>query len=689
MANFINQFPYMDSHELNLDWIISQVKILKDEMEEFKAINDIVFIGEWDISISYKRWSIVINNNEAYISIQPVPTGIPIENADYWYFVGPTTVDQHAREDIARLEDELSITNDNLSGLEGRVDNIDSQLPEIRSNAAQAIEGLADEQNARAASDELINARIDNIIQLEPGSTTGDAELQDIRVAGNGITYPTAGDSVRAQYTELKDAVANIHPYGIPASGLSLFKKTKNLFSDFDNKVVSGYYGIDAPIVPGTTPIYIKSAQNFDGWLIRVKPNTTYTVGPVDFAIIFGRSDLTFDKWYSSGNVSSTDPNIVTSGPQSYWMAIALRKTRDKSDWMVVEGSTYPDHYIDGYPHYAFNPAEDRTWGYIISAYQPVIKYQSNSAILSMPEARIMYKNGRIGPISASDITFTAANWLHYDITAGSYGVGAAPAGHEYVMLGCIQLANYNSSWIAGTTIKVSKTIAFMGDSLTAGSGTNTCFHEYLHEFYGFTCLNYAYGGTGYVRNWNTAGGGLVGLGQPGKGVPITSDNFFTPNNVLARLSELDPANTDGIVIFAGTNDWSHGDEVSYSDFLAGVRSVFDYCQTNLTNVPVVVMTPIHRVNDTVPNSTTGKTLQDYAEAIKDICTEYGIICIDTMQLSGSHPDNANNRAVFFNRDDSETNDGVHPNRLIHQRLARNIGETLNGIVKFNLKTMR
>ena len=88
LSMFNNKYPYTDFHELNLDWILAQMKELTEEMQNFIELNSNIIKYadpiQWDITSQYQQYTIVMDNNVAYLSKQPVPTGIAISDTDYW-----------------------------------------------------------------------------------------------------------------------------------------------------------------------------------------------------------------------------------------------------------------------------------------------------------------------------------------------------------------------------------------------------------------------------------------------------------------------------------------------------------------------------------------------------------------------------------------------------------------------------
>ena len=267
-----------------------------------------------------------------------------------------------------------------------------------------------------------------------------------------------------------------------------------------------------------------------------------------------------------------------------------------------------------------------------------------------------------------SDCDFSISDENYYDIVKFSNG-------H-------IQTKNFNSATLPDFSLTnlSGKKIAFIGDSITAGSSASTASNRYLNVF----C--------------SLVGATFVNLGISGTGLCTNMKNNLSSQRFVTRATAANLNDVDMIVVFGGTNDFSY-DSKPIGDFFVeetitggtyiGTKKkvpptdtdTFSGALHELINTirglkpetPILFMTPLNRgrYNSTRPISSeanaNGDYLQDYVNAIKTICEFYAIPVFD----SGSAMNSDWTSQVAGSITNPLTEDGLHPTDAGHIRLGK------------------
>ncbi len=208
--------------------------------------------------------------------------------------------------------------------------------------------------------------------------------------------------------------------------------------------------------------------------------------------------------------------------------------------------------------------------------------------------------------------------------------------------------------------------INFLGDSITEGCGTSG-------EHARFTTLIAKAHGLKEARNYGI-GGTRIARQEPPYGEPQWDLDF------CRRALEMDE-DADAVVVFGGTNDFGHGsapigtfaDRTPYT-FYGACHTLMESLITRYPGKPIVILTPIHRLNEDNPAADIGKTtpyvLADYVNIIKEVAAYYSLPVLDLWSMSGLQCRVPEIQKRFVP-------DGLHPNDAGHLILAERIASFL------------
>lgn len=86
-----NQYPYLNLNDLNLDYLLNEIKSMYNEVTNFVSINAIKYANpiQWNITNQYEKNTVVIDplTGTAYISVAAVPSGVALTRTEYWTVV--------------------------------------------------------------------------------------------------------------------------------------------------------------------------------------------------------------------------------------------------------------------------------------------------------------------------------------------------------------------------------------------------------------------------------------------------------------------------------------------------------------------------------------------------------------------------------------------------------------------------
>lgn len=194
-----------------------------------------------------------------------------------------------------KITDLQTTTKESLDSQSAKINDFKSEVNTSLSNQNTLINQTASTQNSKITT---LESRMDTFTNLKEGSTTGDAELQDIRVGADGTKYTSAGKAVREQVGKLNEALVD-------------YTDVKRIKEWTRNSGANGGY-----IPTNTGVVNISNIVTAGDWSCVVIP-----CKKGDFFTIKGQGGLTPRLWCFTDN----NYNVISVAPAYYAHDVAFK----------------------------------------------------------------------------------------------------------------------------------------------------------------------------------------------------------------------------------------------------------------------------------------------------------------------------------------------------------------------------
>lgn len=571
----------------------------------------------------------------------------------------------------------------------------DSDVQGLIAEARQVYEGIQNDLNSLDTEVDVLSARMDNFAQLPSGSTSGDAELIDIRVGADGTTYPTAGDAVRGQVNDLKAAIMS----SLEINGLSYNFGVVDIpqaqITDAQSKGVTCTVNGNTFTLNGTATGSIMLNLDFNKIKITQRPIYFY-IKRSDGAKTQSGVYLHISYYNNDGDpVSSADTINIFNDLVPYSYSENAKYTRNY--FFVAAGTSFDNVQFE--------------YNFLNSPPLDIDAIEASKGLFTQAQSFIPLTWEAATGYWASNGTFVTYGKIHtatidvqsgdvYSLTARSfYGVAVAvfytgddvatgivslvrisdadkweynyelivPSGAEHlmiqqyngslreIMLECM-LYQKSENLIAKTALS-NKLIAYNGDSICEGRYSGT-----------------ADNGGGYAKliadkvscqfENRAISGGILASAVPSGNAPAR----FVVTDVAKMRQDADLICFEG-----GINDFyrdvplgtfdpdDYTGSVDTATVCGALESIFRQAIVKWQGKPICFVI-VHRCWSTKQPNNAGYTFSQLRESAIGICQKYSIPFYDAYTKSGLNAYNPDQTTAFLTAGSSGGPDGMHPN---------------------------